>query len=112
MVHRAGESGSLDIRYNTAERQLVIAPNVLELVGGEHDGDEVFAFFSVNLTALMDAFDELPEVTWNTMHDELWLEGHIDGADAFVILRRNPFSDAGPASEVMDGNTIRKKREP
>ena len=104
--------GSLDIRYNTADCKLIIAPDVLELVGGEHDGDEVFAFFTVDLTALMNEFDELPEVMWNTMHDELWVDGQIDGADAFVIFRRNPFSDAGPASQVTDGNTIRKKREP
>jgi hypothetical protein len=103
--------GSLDIQYGTAECELIIAPDVLELVGGEHDGDEVFAFFTVNLTALMDEFDELPEVMWNTMHDELWVDGQIDGAAAFVIFRRNPFSDAGPASQVMDGNTVRKKRE-
>jgi hypothetical protein len=45
------------------------------------------------------------------MHDELWVDGQIDGAAAFVIFRRNPFSDASPASQVMDGNTVRKKRE-
>jgi len=56
-------------------------------------------------------FDELPEVMWTTMHDELWVDGQIDGAAAFVMFRRNPFSDAGPASQVMDGNTVRKKRE-
>lgn len=61
--------GALDVRC--AEGELVIAPDVLELVGGENDGDEVFPFFNVELSALMDEFDERPEVTWNTMHDEL-----------------------------------------
>ena len=101
--------GSLDIRYG--EGELVVAPDVLELVGGENDGDEVFAFFNVELNALMDEFDERPEVTWNTMHDELWVDGRIGGTAAFVIFRRNPFSDIGSASQVLDGNAIRGKRE-
>ena len=101
--------GSLDIRC--AEGELVIAPDVLELVGGENDGDEVFPFFNVELSALLDEFDERPEVTWNTMHDELWVDGQIGGADAFVIFRRNPFSNVGSASQVLDGSMIREKRE-
>jgi hypothetical protein len=43
-------SGALDIQY--AEGELVISPDVLELVGGENDGDEVFPFFNVELSAL------------------------------------------------------------
>jgi hypothetical protein len=103
-------SGALDIQY--VEGELVISPDVLELVGGENDGDEVFPFFNVELSALMDEFDERPEVTWNTMHDELWVDGQIGGTAAFVIFRRNPFSDVGSASRVLDGSTIREKREP
>ena len=102
--------GALDIR--SAEGELVIAPDVLELVGGEDDGDEVFPFFNVELSALMDEFDERPEVTWNTMHDELSVEGQIGGTAAYVSFRRNPFSDVGSASRVLDGSTIREKREP
>ena len=102
--------GSLDIRYNEGECQIVIAPDVLELVGGEHDGDEVYPFFTVNLSVLNDVFVETPEVMWHTMHDELWVDGKIGGEHAFIIFRRNPFSDVGPASQVLEGNMLREKK--
>ena len=102
--------GSLDIRC--AEGELVIAPDVLELVGGENDGDEFFPYFNVELSGLMDEFDEHPEVTWNTVHDELCVDGQIGGAAAFVIFRRNPFSNVGSTSQVLDGSAIREKRDP
>ncbi len=103
--------GSLDIRYNEVECQMVIAPDVLELVGGEHDGDQVYPLFTVHLSVLNDLFDETPEVMWHTMHDELWVDGRIGGEDAFIIFRRNPFDDAGPASQVLEGNILREKQE-
>ena len=43
----------------------------------------------------MVALDEVPEVMWQTMHEELWIEGTIRGEAAFVIIRRNPFDAAG-----------------
>ena len=103
--------GSLDIRYNDVEYQLLIAPDVLELVGGKHDGDEVYPFFTVNLSVLFESFDETPEVMWHTMHDELWVDGRIGGEDAFIIFKRHPFDDVGPASHVFEGNMLREKRD-
>ena len=103
--------GSLDIRYNEVECQILIAPDVVELVGGEHDGDEVYPFFTVHLSALCESFDETPEVMWLTMHNELWVEGKIGGEDAFIIFRRNPFDDVGPASQVLEGNMLREQRD-
>lgn len=106
-----GSLGGIDVRYNESEEQLIIAPDIAELVGGPDDGEEVFPFFSLHVTALLEVFEKHPEVTWHTMHDELWVEGRIDGQDAFVIFRRHPFDDAGPANQVVDGGTLRDKRD-
>ncbi len=69
-----------------------------------------YPFFTVDLSVLFESFDETPGVVWHTMHDELWVDGRIGGEDAFIIFRRNPFSDVGPASQVLEGNMLREKR--
>ena len=89
---------------------MLVAPDVIELVGGEHDGEDVYPFLTIDLSELSEEFDETPEMTWHTMHDELWVNGKIDGENAFVIFRRTPFSDVAPTSHVFDGNKLREKR--
>ena len=109
--------GPLEFRFVEAEGQLVIAPGLVEMVGGSEDGTEAYPFFSVHLSGLMELFDQPPEVLWTTMHDELHVdglhvEGKIDGQDAWVTFQKAPFDDAKAASEVVDGGMVRPKRRP
>ncbi len=75
------------MRFSPEECQLIIAPALAEIVGGAEDGEEVFSFFSMHLAALTQAFDALPEMSWDTMHDDLHVEGEIDGEDDWTRSR-------------------------
>ena len=71
----------------------VKSPAVSEIVGGAEDGDEVFPFFSLHLAMLASVFDRLPEMSWGTLHDELHVEGSIDGDDAWITVRKFPLQE-------------------
>jgi len=93
------------------ECQLIIAPVLAEIVGGAEDGEEVFPFFSMHLAALAQAFDALPEMSWDTMHDDLHVEGEIDGEDAWITIQKFPFEEEDRPRWVIEGGTIRKREE-
>ena len=96
-----GPGGKLDVRYSTVEHMLFIAPAVEKIVGGQHDGEEVYGFYSVDFSELASVFDAAPSMSWNTMHDELIVEGQMDGQRALAMFQKHPFSYAEP-DEVID----------
>ena len=93
------------------ECQLIIAPALAEIVGGAEDGEAVFPFFSMHLAALAQAFDALPEMSWDTMYDELHVEGEIDGEDAWITIRKFPFEEEDRPRWVIEGGSIRRREE-
>jgi len=103
--------GSFELQFSPVECQLIIAPVLAEIVGGAEDGEEVFPFFSTHLAALAQAFDALPEMSWDTMHDDLHVEGEIDGEDAWITIQKFPFEEEDRPRWVIEGGTIRKREE-
>ncbi len=103
--------GSFELQFSPVECQLIIAPSLAEIVGGAEDGEEVFPFFSMHLAALAQIFDALPEMSWDTMHDELHVEGEIDGEDAWITIRKFPFEEEASPRWVIAGGTIRRREE-
>jgi hypothetical protein len=93
--------GSISWRFNAEENWLQLAPCLLELVGGAEDGASVYPFYSLNVSHLIEIFDELPEMLWNTMYDEFSMEGQIGGDDAWITFSRAPFDDEEP-QDVFD----------
>jgi hypothetical protein len=85
--------GSISWRFQAEENWLRLAPSLVELVGGAHDGESVYPFYSLNISHLIAIFDELPEMSWNTMYDEFSMEGHIDGEDVWITFSREPLDD-------------------
>lgn len=81
--------GTISWRFIEDENCLLLAPSVIEIVGGAEDGETVYPFYSLAVSQLVQVFDELPDMHWDTMNDEFSLEGKIDGA------RQPPLS--GPA---------------
>src|SRR5450432_2352473 len=80
--------GALSWRFDEEENWLRLAPSVIEVVGGADDGESVYSFFSLDVSHLIEIFDELPEMIWNTMSNEFWVEGKVDGEDAWITLSR------------------------
>jgi hypothetical protein len=102
--------GTLAWRFHPDDGWLQIAPCPFEVVGGADDGESVFPFFSLHVTHLIEIFDAMPEMQWNTMNGELSLEGKIGGSDAWVTLQQAPFEDEEPTDVIdPDGGTRRKK---
>ena len=104
--------GAISWRFHEDENWLGLAPSVVELVGGADDGESVYSFFSLHLSHLIEIFDELPEMLWNTMTNEFSLEGKIDGEDAWITLSREPFDDEEPEEVLDPKGGIRKKKPP
>jgi hypothetical protein len=85
--------GSISWRFQAEENWLRLAPCLLELVGGANNGESVYPFYSLNVSHLIEIFDDLLEMSWNTMYDEFSMEGQIDGEDAWITFSREPFDD-------------------
>jgi hypothetical protein len=105
--------GTISWRFHEDENWLRLGPSVVEVVGGAEDGETVYPFFSLNISHLIEVFDELPALLWNTMSNEFSLEGKIDGEDVWITMSREPFDDEEP-QDVLDpkGGIIRKKKPP
>jgi hypothetical protein len=99
-------------RYDEEENWLRLAPSVVELVGGADDGESVYSFFTLNISHLIEIFDALPEMLWNTMRNEFSLEGKIEGDDAWITLSKEPFDDEEPQEVLDPKGGIRKKKPP
>jgi hypothetical protein len=103
--------GSLDVRFVPVESQLVVAPALAEIVGGAEDGEEVYPLFSAHLAELAKTFDGMPEMSWDTMYDELHVEGEIDGEDAWITIQKFPFSDDDETRWVIEEGTLRRRKD-
>ena len=103
--------GSFELRFVPEECQLSIAPALVEIVGGAEDGEEAFAYFSLQLAALARAFDGLPHMSWNTMQDELHVEGTIDGEDAWITVQKFPFGDDEKPRWLIEGAVLRRRED-
>ena len=101
---------SLEFRFVEVQSQLLAAPKVFEVSGGAEDGEEGYPFYSVQVQELGEAFDEVLEISWSTMHDELYVAGRIGGEDAWVTSEKHPFEDAR-GTDVLDAGILRPKRE-
>jgi len=64
--------------------------------------------FSLQFAELVKVFDSLPEMCWNTIYDELHLEGEIDGEDAWITLQKLPFQDDQP-QWLIEGGVLRRR---
>jgi hypothetical protein len=104
--------GTISWRFHEDENCLRLAPSLVELVGGADDGEPVYPFYSLDVSHLIEIFDELPEMLWETMSNEFSVEGKIAGDDAWIIFSREPFDDDEPQDVLDPKGGIRKKKPP
>lgn len=104
--------GTISWRFDEVESWLQVAPSRLERVGGANDGESIFPFYSLDISELIEVFDEFPAMHWNSMHDEFSVEGKIDGDDAWITFSRDPFDDEEPEDVIDRKGGIRKKKLP
>lgn len=102
--------GSISWRYNPEENELRVAPGLVELVGGAEDGETVFPTYGLDVSHVIQVFDEPPVVLWNTMDNELCMEGLIAGEEAWVIFSREPFDDDDPRDVLDPKGRFRRKK--
>ena len=49
-------------------------------------------------------------MSWDTMHDELHVEGEIDGEDAWITIQKFPFEEEDDRPHwVIERGTIRRR---
>lgn len=78
----------------TEDQELLIAPAGAEVVGGRHDGEQVYSGYTVSVSAVAELFDGLPEIHLNTHPlTGVSLMGTIHGETAVVMLFAQPFPD-------------------
>jgi len=77
--------GDFDTRLIEEDDHLLMAPDLVEMVGGPDDGAECYPFITVRLRELLELFDEVLGATWNTQHRELDVHGKIDGKNVSGI---------------------------
>jgi hypothetical protein len=101
--------GGYETRANDEEKHIYLAPSVVEMVGGKGDGEEGYAFSQLDVEQLREVFDEVQGVSWDTMHDELTVEGVVVGESGCLTICKLPFEDAA-ARKVFDQQALRRKR--
>lgn len=102
--------GKMSWRYDEEDSCLTLAPALLEVVGGADDGEAVYPFYSLDVSAFGEVFDEPPTTMWAGMSNELSMEGVIDGNDAWIVFRREPFDDDDAQDVVDPDGGVREKR--
>jgi len=104
--------GTLSWRFNDIENWLLLAPGLVELVGGPDDGESVYPFYSLDVSHLVEVFDEPPAMRWDNMNNEFSVEGKIDGDEAWITFCKEPFDDEEPEDVLDPKGGMRKKRPP
>lgn len=85
--------GTLAYRVST-EGELLIAPAGAEVLGGRHDGEQIFPFYTLSVTAVAELFDEIPEIHLNTHPTaSVCFIGTIRRESAVVMIFTYPFPD-------------------
>ncbi|GIX04996.1 MAG: hypothetical protein KatS3mg114_0865 [Planctomycetaceae bacterium] len=78
----------------TEDRELLLAPAGAEVVGGRHDGEQVYSGYQLAVSAVAELFDRLPEIHLNTHPlTSLSFIGTIGGETAVVMVFTHPFPD-------------------
>lgn len=104
--------GTLSWRFHKDENWLRLAPALVEIVGGADDGEPVYPFYSLHVSHLIEIFDDVPEMKWDTMNNEFSVEGQIHGDDAWITFSKEPFDDEEPEDVLDPDGGIRKKKPP
>lgn len=102
--------GSISWRFNSDENELRIAPGLVELVGGAQDGETVFPTYWLDISQVIEVFDAPPQVHWNTLDNEICIEGLIAGEEAWIIFARDPFDDDDPRDILDPKGRVRRKK--
>ena len=95
-------SAGLRWAFIPEEAQLILAPAVVEIEGGAHDGAEVYSFYRVELNSIFMLFNEPPAVSFSTRDGECSVEGTIEDAPAWIVFQTHPFEDENPSFIVDD----------
>lgn len=78
----------------TEDRELLLAPAGAEVVGGRHDGEQVYSGYTLSLSAVAELFDGRPEIHLNTQPSpSVSLIGTIGGNPVIVMIFAHPFPD-------------------
>ena len=93
--------GGMVWRLDSEGRCLMLAPGVQEISGGPDDGAEVYPFYTLDVSAFVEIFDEPPEMHWDNMRNEFSMEGKIGGEFAWIVFCREPF-DGDKPREIID----------
>jgi len=101
--------GKMAWRYVEEDSCLTLAPALLEMVGGADDGEAVYPFYTLEVSSFVEIFDGPPTTHWDGMANELSMESKIDGDDAWIIFKREPFDDDEPQDVVDPDGGIREK---
>jgi hypothetical protein len=102
--------GKLSWRFDEEDNHLRLAPALMEMSGGADDGQEVYPFYSLDVSSLIEVFDKPPSMSWSTMTNEFSLEGPIGGNDSWITFCRDPFDDDEPQDMVDPDGGIRQKK--
>ena len=101
--------GGMVWRLDSERRCLILSPGIQEISGGPDDGAEVFPFYTLQVSAFAELFDEPPEIQWDNRHNELSIEGKIGGDDACLVFCREPFDGDKPRAIIDPDGGIRDK---
>jgi hypothetical protein len=101
-------TGPLGWRYLEEEdyAELEVYPTLVEIVGGEWDGDLVLAGFSLDVSDLLAAFSKVDAIHWSSQgiaDDEgahLSIEGIYEGHDIWLRILAEPPEDEGPGMQL------------
>lgn len=91
------------------DSMLVVAPSLVEMIGGSTDGEEVFSFFSFDICEFVKVFDKLPAINWSTRDASVMIEGKINGHEVLIDVRSQPFSDATPHYNLYSDGSLGEK---
>lgn len=98
--------GPLEYRYHTEEAftELIVYPTPVELVGGAEDGAIVIPGFTLDLEALLSAFEPVEVVSWQAQgmgpYDlegpHLSVEGRYQGHSVWLRVLAGPPQETEP----------------
>lgn len=78
----------------TTNGELLLAPAGAEVIGGRHDGEQVYSGYSLSVSAVAGVFDELPEIHLNTHPTpSVCFIGTIRQMSAVMMIFTHPFPD-------------------
>lgn len=98
--------GGVSWRFVEEEGLLIVAPSLLEMIGGRNDREEVYTFFGLDIGELAGVFDAPPVIYWSTREQMVSLEGRIGGEDTWLQIRSLPFDDEEPSFNLYSDGSL------